>query len=53
MSFDNYRNGIMILAQNEAAGEDIDTGIANLARAAKTTAELVRHEVTEALELID
>ena len=53
MSYAEYRNGIVNLAQDEAAGEDISNGISRLAAAAKIDADTVRHEVTEALELVE
>lgn len=47
MSNEAYRNGIAIIAANEADGEDVTRDIAHLASRARVSVDTIRHEVTE------
>lgn len=47
MSFELYRAGIARIAAAEQDGQDISGDIAQFARAARVSFDMVRHEVTE------
>lgn len=47
MSHTAYRAGIARIAAAELDGQDISGDIAQLARSARVTFDMVRHEVTE------
>lgn len=53
MSHDAYRAGILSIAAAEADGEEVSGRIAQLARAARQDPASIRHEVTEAADLLD
>lgn len=47
MSHQAYRAGIARIAADEQAGDNVERDIANLARAARVSPDMIRHEVTE------